>query len=490
MTAPGAGTNVFPLMTESAVENEPLSDREGGLVRELSYWQQGMIAIGGTVGVGLFLGSGATIGLAGPAVVVAYLVAAIPALAMGLVLAEMATVHPVAGSFGVYANLYLGEGAGFAVRLTYWFAETLAIGAQVTAVGLYFGFWFPSVPGYVFMALAAVLAVAVNAFHVGRFGLFESWFSMVKVAAIVAFIVVGAVLVSRTGSIGGHEPIGFSNLTSDGGFFPNGVRGIWLSLTLVITSFLGVEAVAVTAGEAERPEKNVPRALLGTVGALIVLYSLAILAIVTVSPWRAISETSGTLTASPFVEAFERVGVPSAASVMNFVVLSAALTAVVSHLYLCTRMLFSLARAGYVPRSVGLVDRKGVPVRALAGSTLGMVLAVVLAARGQNVFLPMYGTGVAALMSIWIGIFVCHFRFRERVGRERLEGLPVKAPLHPLPGIAGILLIVAALAATPFVSGLEWTVPMFAVWLFLIGIAYLVRRSSSGRKSHVIEQQR
>jgi amino acid transporter, AAT family len=211
-------------MAESAVENEPASarERESGLKRELSSWQQGMIAIGGTVGVGLFLGSGATIGLAGPAVLVAYLIAAVPALAMGLVLAEMATLHPVAGSFGVYADEYLGPWAGFCSRLTYWFAETLAIGASVTAVGVYCRFWFPGLPEYVFMAAAAVFAVSLNAFHVGRFGALESWFSLVKVAAIVAFILVGSALVL---GIGGRPAIGFSNLGSDGGFFPNGARG-------------------------------------------------------------------------------------------------------------------------------------------------------------------------------------------------------------------------------------------------------------------------
>ena len=152
------------------------AEREEGLKRELSSWQQSMIAIGGTIGVGLFLGSGATIGLAGPGVVLTYLIAAIPAIAMGFVLAEMASVHPVAGSFGVYSGLYVGRWAGFATRLTYWFAETLAIGAQLTAVGVYFAFWFPDVPAFLFMALAALIAIAVNALHVGRFGFLESVF--------------------------------------------------------------------------------------------------------------------------------------------------------------------------------------------------------------------------------------------------------------------------------------------------------------------------
>ncbi len=197
--------------------------------------------------------------------------------------------------------------------------------------------------------------------------------------------------------------------------------------------------------------------------------------IVTMSSWRSISETSGTLTGSPFVAAFESIGVPFASSLMNFVVISAAFTAVMSHLYICTRMLFSLSRAGYVPKSVGAVDRRGVPLRALAGSAVGMVVALTLAARGRQVFLPMYGTAVAALLSIWLLIFVCHFRFRARLGPARVAALPVRVPLHPLPGIAGIALILATLAATPWVAGLEWTVPMFLVWLAVIGCAYFSR---------------
>ncbi len=448
------------------------AEREGGLKRELSSWQQSMIALGGTIGVGLFLGSGATIGLAGPGVILTYLIAAIPAIAMGFALAEMAAVHPVAGAFGVYCDLYVGRWAGFATRLTYWFAETLAIGAQLTAVGVYFGYWFPEAPSVLFMAGAAVIAISVNALHVGRFGSLESALSAIKVAAILGFVFAGAALVFGVGS---REALGLSNLMADGGLLPNGARGVWLALTLVITSYLGMETVAVTAGEAERPDRTVPRALLGTAAALTVLYVLSISVIVTMTSWRAISETSGTLTGSPFVSAFESVGIPFASSLMNFVVISAAFTAVLSHLYICTRMLFSLSRAGYVPKAVGAVDRRGVPLRALAGSAVGMVVALALAARGRQVFLPMYGTAVAALLSIWLLIFVCHFRFRRRLGPARVAALPVRVPLHPLPGVIGIALILATLAATPWVAGLEWTVPMFLIWVAVIGAVYGIR---------------
>lgn len=440
---------------------------DDGLQRELTSFQQGMIAIGGIIGVGLFLGSGATIGLAGPGVVVTYLLAAVVALALGLVLAEMAIVHPVAGAFGVYADEYVGRWAGFLTRLSYWFAETFALGAMVTAVGVYFGYWFPDTPSWIFILAAAGLAAALNALHVGRFGWLESAFSTIKVAAIALFIVLGSALVAGRG-------FDFANLTNDGGFFPGGAGGVTLALTLVVASFLGVEAVSITAAEAERPERTVPRALLGVVGTLIVLYVLSMLVILTVTPWRTVAETGGTLTGSPFVKVFTEAGVPYAGGVMNAIVVSTALTAVISHLYLATRMLYSLAREGYAPSALGVVDARGVPMRALGGSTVGLVLAVLLAAYGQQAFLPLYGTGVAALLSIWLLIFFCHARFRRRLSPDRLRALPVRVPAHPIPSVAASVIIIGALAATPWVSGLTWTVPMFLVWLGLAGSGYAI----------------
>jgi L-asparagine transporter-like permease len=436
-----------------------------GLKRELTSFQQAMIAIGGIIGVGLFLGSGATIGLAGPGVIVTYALGAIVAGAMGLVLAEMAIVHPVAGAFAVYADEYVGRWAGFLTRLTYWFAEMFAIGAMVTAVGVYFGFWFPDTPRWIFMTAAAAIAVALNALNVGRFGALDAAFSTIKVAAIALFIVLGAAIVAGQG---------IDNLGSEGGFFPTGASGVGLALTLVLASFLGVEAVSITAAEAERPERTVPRALVGVVGTLIALYAASMLIIVTVTPWRTVAETSGTLTGSPFVKVFALAGVPYAGSVMNFVVVSTALTALTSHVYLGTRMLYSLAREGYAPSALAAVDERGVPLRALAGSTAGLVLAVVLALYGQQAFLPLYGTGVSALLSIWLLIFVCHARFRSRLSGERLAALPVRVPWHPFPSIAASLIIVAALAVTPWVAGLTWTVPMFLLWLATAGAGYAI----------------
>jgi L-asparagine transporter-like permease len=447
-------------------------EQERGLERRLTTWQLGMIAIGGAIGVGLFLGSGATIGIAGPGVVLTYLLGSVVALILGYALAEMATVHPVAGAFGVYAERYLSPWVGFVVRVTYWFAQTLGNGAEVTAIGLYFGFWFPETPGWIWVAASTLVVVLVNALNVKRFGEIESLFAVVKVIAILAFILLGAGLIL---GFGGRPAIGFSNLTAAGGFLPHGFRGVFLALTLAITGFIGIETVAVAAGEAKRPEYSVPRALRTLVLRLILFYVLAVGVIVTLSPWTAIAQQGRDLSGSPFVFVFREVGIPFAGGLMNFVVVSAALSAVNTNLYLSTRMLFSLARGGYVPSRLGVVDRRGVPLTALAGSSLGMLAAIALAIAGQRAFLLLYGTAVAAVLATWMVILVTHLRFRRALSPERLAGLPVRLPFHPIPSLLGIVALVGIAASTPFVPGLEWTFPLFGLWLLPVSLYYFLR---------------
>jgi L-asparagine transporter-like permease len=446
-------------------------DREQGLRRNLPGWQLTMIALGGAIGVGLFLGSAATIDLAGPGVLISYIFGAVIALIMGYALAEMASIHPVAGSFGVYADKYLSPWVGFTVRVTYWFAQTVAIGAEVTAVGLYFGYWFPAIPPWTWIVGSSVLVLTVNAANVKMFGTVESWVAMVKVLAIVAFIVLGTALIAGVG----RPPIGFANLTSYGGFLPHGWSGVWLALTLVITSYMGIEVVAVTAGEAQHPKESVPRALRSMVVRLIIFYVLAIFVILAVTPWTTIAETGGRLTGSPFVKVFREIGVPFAGGIMNLVVIFAALSSVNTNLYLCTRMIFSLSRAGYAPGWLGSVDPRGVPLTALSASGAGMLAAIVLALKGKQGFLLLYGTAVAAMFFVWTTILVTHIRFRQAIRPEQLRTLSVKMPAHPISSTSGIVAILALTASTAFVKGLEWTVPLFLVWLALVTLLYFLR---------------
>ena len=458
---PGSGSSL-------ASKTSPVTDSEG-LHRGLTQRQLTMMAIGGAIGVGLFLGSGVTVRLAGPAVILSYLLGAAIALIMSYVLAEMAFVHPVAGAFGVYAETYLNPWAGFSVRATYGVAQIIAIGAEVTAAGIYMSYWFPTVPQWIWVVLVSAALVALNSMQVNRLGEFEYWFAMIKVSAIIAFIAIGLFLIFGRGS---HGSTAWANLTQHGGFFPAGWKGVWLSLTITITSYMGVEVIAVTAGEAERPEVTIPRAMRSIVWRLILFYVLAIAIMVAMVPWNE-STSSSSLSGSPFVLAFSAAHVPFAAAIMNFVVLTAALSSVNTDLYLSTRMLFSLGQEGYVPDWMGKVSSNGVPHRALIASTAGIIAAILLAIFApKNAFLMLYGTAVAGMLFVWLVILSSHLSFRKAVGRERLLSLPMRLPAHPFFTMVGIVLLLAISMTTFFVDGLQWSVPAFAVFLGLITLYF------------------
>jgi AAT family amino acid transporter len=449
-----------------------------GLHRRLSQRQLTMMAIGGAIGVGLFLGSSVTIRLAGPAVILSYLLGAGIALIMSYVLTEMAVVHPVAGAFGVYAEKYLNPWAGFSVRATYGVAQIIAIGAEVTAAGIYISYWLPNVPQWIWVVLVSAALVALNSMQVNRLGEFEYWFAMIKVAAIVAFIIVGLALIF---GIGGRHAIGLANLTQHGGFLPAGWKGVWLSLTITVTSYMGVEIIAVTAGEAQHPEVTIPRAMRNIVYRLIGFYVLAIAIMVTMVPWNQTGSSSA-LSGSPFVTAFAAAKIPFAAAIMNFVVLTAALSSVNTNLYLATRMLFSLGRGGYAPAWLGKVSGNGVPHRALLASTAGIIMAIVLAIKApKNAFLILYGVAVAGMLFVWLVILTTHLRFRKALSREQLSHLPMRLRAHPFFTILGILLLLAIAATTFFVDGMKWSVPEFLVFLAIISLLYL--RSGLSKRS-------
>ena len=465
-------------MTDQKLSAVTASTAEG-LRRRLSQRQLTMMAIGGAIGVGLFLGSSVTIRLAGPGVIFSYLLGAAVALVMAYAVTEMAVVHPVAGAFGAYAQKYLNPWAGFSVRATYALVQIIAIGAEVTAVGIYFSFWFPGVPQWIWVVAASIVLVALNSMPVNHLGEFEYWFAMIKVLAIVAFIIVGLGLIFGMGS---RPALGFANLTQHGGFLPNGWKGVWLSLTLTITSYMGVEIIAVTAAEAQSPEITIPRAMKNIVYRLILFYVMAMTIIVAVVPWNQ-SSSSSTITGSPFVTAFAAAHIPFAAAVMNFVVLTAALSSVNTDLYLATRMLFSLARDGHANAWLSKVSRNAVPHRALLGSTAGMVAAILLAIFApRNAFLLLYGTAVAGMLFVWLVILLTHLRFRRSITLEQASRLPLRLPGHPFFTVLGILVLIGILASTFFVEGLSWSVPAFLPLLGVISLLYLrTRRQAAYR---------
>jgi L-asparagine transporter-like permease len=431
-----------------------------------------MIAIGGAIGVGLFLGSSVTIELAGPGVIVSYILGALVAMVVAYSLAEMAVVHPVAGSFGVYAETYLSRWAGFTVRVTYGLVQIIAIGAEVTAVAIYFGFWFPGIPAWTWVCLVSLGLVIVNALQVSNFGEFEYWFALIKVVAIIIFIAVGFALIT---GLGPWPAIGLANLTQHGGFLPHGWRGVWLALTLALTSYMGVEVIAVTAGEAQDPQTSIPRAMRTIVFRLIVFYVCAITVMLAMTPWN--QTGSAAVSGSPFVRAFGTVGIPFASSIMNMVVISAALSSANTNLYLSTRMLFSLSRSRHAPVWLGRLSRNGVPHRALAVSTGGMIAAILLAIFApKNAFLLLYGTAVAGMFFVWIVILITHLGFRRKLSVDAVASLPLRLPAHPVFSVSGIAALIAIAVSTFFVEGLQYTLLTFAVFLTIMSVIYWTER--------------
>jgi L-asparagine transporter-like permease len=464
---------------------EDIIERERGLRRTLSARRLTMIAIGGAIGTGLFLGSGFAISLAGPAVLLSYLIGALIALLLMGCLAEMTVAHPTSGSFGAYAEYYLGPLAGFLVRYAYWTSIVLAVGTEVTAVALYMRYWFPASPGWLWVVGFSALLVLVNARSVNVFGAIEYWFSAIKVTAIVLFIPLAAWIVLRTpgalpgaGGAAGVPAAGFDNYTAHGGFFPHGLWGAWVAVIVAIFSYLSIEMIAVAAGEAAQPEIAVTRAFRSTVVRLILFYLLTLALILAIVPW-----TAAGVDESPFVKVMRALQVPAAAGIFNFVILIAALSAMNSQLYITTRMMFSLSRAGYAPRRFGVLDRRGVPVQALLLSSLGIALAAVLSILApKSAFVLMIAVSSFGAMFTWMMIFVTHYAFR-RVRQRGSAPLRFRMPGYPATTLLGAALMAAVLVTTAFTTAFRLTLAFGLPFLGALVLVYWLWYGAASRRS-------
>jgi L-asparagine transporter-like permease len=444
-----------------------IDQREKGLAQGLSRSQVIMMGLGGAIGTGLFMGSGIAIGYAGPAVILSYAIAGFVAFVMVFSLSEMAVVHPTAGSFGVYAETYLNPWAGFVVRYTYWFVQVVAIGGEAVAAGIYMTYWFPDIPVWMWSVGFAFTLLYVNARSVGDFGSFEYWFALIKVTAIVIFIILGSASIFGIGV----EPVGFHNLTGlPGGFMPHGMGGMWMAVIMGIFSFNGVEVIAVTAGEVRDPQKAIPAALRSMALRLFLFYVLALGIVVTFVPW---TETGAKVVSeSPFVSVLEYTGLSYAAGVMNFVVISAALSSMNVNIYLSSRMLFSLSRGGYAPEFLGRLGRTRTPLAAILVSGVGILCTSAVAKLTPLAYNYLFGIALFGAMVVWMFILISHLSFRRRY---HAADLPVRMPFFPAMQIAGLALLLAVLITmgldTEFWN-ISWIVGV--PWLILISAAYFV----------------
>jgi amino acid transporter, AAT family len=416
-----------------------MMQQEQGLKKELSARQMAMVAVGGSIGTGLLLGSGAAIQVAGPAVVVTYVLSALISWTVAMALGEMSSMHPAAGSFGVYAELYLNPWASFVARYGYWFSVVIAIGSEVVAAGTYMRVWFPHVPVVVWMVVFGLFLVLINLFSVGDYGTFEYWFAMIKVVTIFVFIVMGAVLL-----FGGKvQP----QYTAGGGFAPKGWLSPLMAASFGLYSFLGIEMVAISSGEA-RSSADVSRATRIAFALLAFIYVGAMAVLVGVMPWQRAGVSQ-----SPFVTVFAVAGIPAAGFLMNVVVLTAALSGANASLYVTSRMLFSLARSGYAPSRLGLLNQHGVPMASLMTSMLGIVAAIVVQYFApEKAYLYIINIALVGGMIAWLVSLLAHVRFRMRLSPDQLSQMTIRSPLGSTGSILGFVAIVAAVAGTAWVS--------------------------------------
>jgi len=439
---------------------------EDGLRHQLSAGQMAMVAVGGSIGTGLLLGSGAAVEIAGPAAILSFIAAAFINWTVAMALGELACAHPAAGSFGVYGDLYLNSFAGFIARAGYWVGLALAIGTEMIAAATYMSAWFPRVPAYVWIVLFGAALLVINLRSVGSYGRFEFWLSMIKLVTIVGFIVVGAALLTSGRAAPQYE--------AHGGFFPAGYWAPVVALTYAIYSFGGVEMVAVTTGES-RSTKEIPRAVWITFLTLTFVYVGAIVILLGVMPWNhaGVSE-------SPFVTTFRIVKIPHASGVMNFVVLTAALSGANATLYVASRMIFSLARTGWAPASLGRLNHEGSPQNAVLHSSFGILFALALVLFvPKNAFRYMLGAAFTGMILSWLVSLLAHISFRRRRSREELAALPLRSPLGTWGSAFGFIAVLIALVQT-------WLHPRVNLWsgLALIGILALAFVLLRGRAFH------
>jgi len=448
------------------LEENAIVEREGGLHKGLTEGQVIMIGLGGAIGTGLFMGSGIAIGYAGPSVLISYAIAGFAAVVMVFSLSEMAVVHPTAGSFGTYAETYLNAWAGFVVRYTYWFCQVIAVGGEAVAAGVYMTWWFPGSPIWLWSLGFASILLYVNSRSVSNFGTVEYWFAFIKVAAIVLFIILGAVNIFGLGV----QPVGFHNLYQlPGGFMPHGLHGLWMAVILGVLSFNGIEVIAVTSGEVPNPEVAIPAALRTMVIRLFLFYILALGIVVTVIPWMASGATI--VTESPFVRVFARSGIPAAAGIMNFVVISAALSSMNTDVYLCSRMLFSLSRGGYAPAMLGRLGKTGTPVAATLLSGACILAAAALSKVTPLAYNYLLGVALFGAIIVWMTILFSHLRFR-RV--HRAADLPVRMPFFPVMQIAGLILLGAVLITLGVDKDWRGSWIVGVPWLLVLTGAYFI----------------
>ena len=445
------------------------------LKRGLSTRHIRFMALGSAIGTGLFYGSADAIKIAGPSVLLAYIIGGVAAYIIMRALGEMSLHHPVTGSFSRYAHDYLGPLAGFITGWTYCFEMLLVAIADVTAFGIYMSIWFPTVENWIWVLSVVLIICAINLMSVRVFGELEFWFSFVKVATIIIMIIAGiGIIVWGIGN--GGQPTGISNLWTYGGFFSNGWIGTVLALHMVMFAYGGIEIIGITAGEAKDPDKSIPRAINSVPLRILVFYVGTLFVIMSIYPWNQVG-TEG----SPFVMTFQHMGITVAAGILNFVVITASISAINSDVFGVGRMLFGMAQQGNAPKAFTRLSRKGIPWVTVVIMTFALLLAAYLNyVMPKDVFLVIASLATFATVWVWIMILLSQIAFRRQLSADEVKKLKFRMP-------GGVVTTSVGLVFLLFIIGLIGYYPQTRIslyvgcgWIVLLLLAWTMLRRRAG----------
>jgi L-asparagine transporter-like permease len=460
----------------SAQEAVLTDGSDEGYERGLKNRQISMMAIGGAIGVGLFLGAGAAIQTSGPALLACYAVAGAVIFLIMRALGELLIYRPVSGSFADYAEEFIGRFAGFATGWVYWLMWVVTVMAEITAAGIYVKYWFPSVPQWATAAVVLGGLFLANLISVKVFGEFEFWFSMIKVVTIVGAILLGlAVIIFGFGTAGEHAS--FAHLWDQGGFFPHGGSSALLALQSVMFAYLGVELIGLTAGEAKNPEKVLPKAINNVVVRIAVFYVGALVVLLSLVPWTEFHAGQ-----SPFVRAFDAIGIHGAAGIIQFVVLTAALSSCNSGIYSTGRMLRTLSLQRSAPRPFAKLSTRKVPAVSIYASSGVMAFGILInAVVPEKAFTYITSAATVGVLWTWGVILVCQLRYRRKADAGELPASGFRMPGAPWTGYLGLAFLVLVLVLLGFSEDTRVALYVTPIVAAAIGVGYLVSRRNAER---------
>ncbi|MGO2061757.1 amino acid permease [Leucobacter sp. UCMA 4100] len=459
-------------------QTSPPATLKRGLTARHIRW----MALGSAIGTGLFMGSAGAIQSAGPAVLIAYIVGGAAVFMVMRALGEMAVRHPVSGSFAQYASRYVGPFAGFVAGWTYTFEMFVVALADVTAFGLYMGFWFPDVERWVWVLAIVFFIAALNLISVKVFGELEFWFSLIKITAIVLMIVGGiAIIIFGLGNQS-ENAAGIQNLVSHGGFMPNGLWGLLASFTIVMFAFGGIEVIGITAGEAQEPRKVIPKAINSVPVRILLFYVLTLGVIMSLQPWDTITGEK-----SPFVSIFESLGISGAAHVLNVVVITAAVSAINADIFGAGRMLHGLAEQGQAPKAFMKLTRNGVPWLTVVTMVSALLVGVVLNALfPDQIFFLIAALATFATVLVWLMILISHVRMKREIAREGLLPSEFPVPLWPLASYLTIGFIGFVIIMIGLVESTRPALIVGVVWVLILFASYQLFCKGKGRERHFL----